>query len=295
MLRLGPSNPVVRLVVDLFARGQGFQVQFEATRITIRRGKQELRLKPDRLVLVPMAMDQFDLYFSELESRDQILDFSAPGLYRYKRTGEEFSFPAEPEHDELASCLSWYTVNDGDVVWDVGAHAGMMTTQFSRLVGPTGKVFAWEPDDATLPFLARNIAAHRLENVVIVRKALAGFCGQAVFNATGTQDSGIATYLTYTNPPKQRPVETITMEAACEEFGVPHFIKMDIEGAEVAAIEASLDVLRRHAIHLVIEPHLVRGQSTRRELERLLLATGYSVSSGEPLDQLHAMRAPTSA
>ena len=37
-------------------------------------------------------------------------------------------------------------VNPGDVVFDVGVHAGYYTRLAARLVGPTGSIYAFEPE-----------------------------------------------------------------------------------------------------------------------------------------------------
>ena len=36
-------------------------------------------------------------------------------------------------------------VRRGDMVWDVGANGGWYSVRFARLVGPEGKVWAFEP------------------------------------------------------------------------------------------------------------------------------------------------------
>ncbi len=47
-------------------------------------------------------------------------------------------------------------VNKGDVVFDIGAHLGFYTLLLSNLVGPQGKVFAFEPNPELLPSLERS-------------------------------------------------------------------------------------------------------------------------------------------
>ena len=42
---------------------------------------------------------------------------------------------------------------------------------FSRMVGPSGKVYAFEPDDHTYEYLLRNIESHQLENVIPVKRS----------------------------------------------------------------------------------------------------------------------------
>lgn len=43
--------------------------------------------------------------------------------------------------------LHKYTPKEGDIVFDCGAYCGVSTYYFSKLVGKSGKVYAFEPDD----------------------------------------------------------------------------------------------------------------------------------------------------
>ena len=49
--------------------------------------------------------------------------------------------------------------------------------------------------------------------------------------------------------------KSITIDTAAKKYFVPDFIKMDIEGAEVLALEGARNVLSEHKPHLIIEVH----------------------------------------
>ena len=58
---------------------------------------------------------------------------------------------------------------------------------------------------------------------------------------------------------------------------------MDIEGAEIEAIEGSLNFIRRHSIRLAIGSYHVRdGRPTSETLERLFRSIDYEVETGYP-------------
>src|SRR5712692_81229 len=76
-------------------------------------------------------------------------------------------------------------VRPGDVVFDIGAHAGYYTLLASALVGPTGKVFAFEPDTRNYRMLEKQIAINRCSNVVLSSSAVSDSNGVAQF-ARGT-------------------------------------------------------------------------------------------------------------
>ena len=50
----------------------------------------------------------------------------------------------------------------GDSAIDVGGHIGFFTMQMAAVVGPEGRVYAFEPLDANADLLERSIAENRL-------------------------------------------------------------------------------------------------------------------------------------
>ena len=61
-------------------------------------------------------------------------------------------------------------IHPGDIVADVGANLGYYTALMSQLVGPEGKVYAFEPDPTSFALLKENAAG--LENVQCVNAAI---------------------------------------------------------------------------------------------------------------------------
>ena len=62
-------------------------------------------------------------------------------------------------------------VRNGDIVVDIGAHIGYYTLIFARLVGPKGKVFAFEPEPNNFNLLIKNIKINGYKNIIPVQKA----------------------------------------------------------------------------------------------------------------------------
>lgn len=73
--------------------------------------------------------------------------------------------------------------------------------------------------------------------------------------------------------------EHITLDSACEKFFVPDFIKMDIEGAEVMALEGAANLLKNHKPKMIIEVH---GKDKEEGCLKILQSHGYEV---EIIDQ----------
>jgi FkbM family methyltransferase len=297
LVRLGPDHALVRGSLRLHAWEKGFRLRFSSEGFELEKQTRKLVLSKGQYIQVPWMLANFDFFFETMEgeSRNGIttLDFSKPGFHRYK-SGVGFYFPSIPEDDVTAIYTAEYLPQAGDVVWDAGAHAGATTYFLAQMVGPNGRVYAFEPDDTNLKFLQRNIEFHGLKNVIPVKKALGGRKGVAAFNMDGTMAAGLREYLTYVDEAATKTVELTTIEAACEELcSTPAYIKMDIEGAEVDAVRGSLDFLKAHGIHFAIESgHVVDGALTCVALEEQFASIGYKVRTSTESGQVFTWAGP---
>jgi len=71
------------------------------------------------------------------------------------------------EEPDKAFCEK--VIHKDDVVFDVGANFGWYTILFSKLVGPQGKVYSFEPIPKEQVLLSRNIALNAASNVTLGR------------------------------------------------------------------------------------------------------------------------------
>src|SRR5689334_5897732 len=69
----------------------------------------------------------------------------------------------------------------GMTVVDLGANIGYYTLLASRLVGPSGVVYAFEPDPLMFEYLTGNVARNRCGNVIAVDVAVTDRIGRAPF------------------------------------------------------------------------------------------------------------------
>jgi FkbM family methyltransferase len=283
LLRLGPNHPALRQAIRLQAKLKGFKLTTSDGSLDLSKGNRRMLLPLNHHPQVPTAIYMWDLYFDtiepELDDGIETLDFSVPGLRRYKRTGVSLWAPGMAEDDTMSVYTARYTPKAGDIVWDVGAHAGATVYFFAQMVGPAGKVYAFEPDDLNYDFLLRNIKLHDLKNVVPIKKALAGTTGTASFSI-GTQGAGLEGFSQCVDPKKMCTVETLSFAHACQEYGVPDFVKMDIEGAETDVVERSLEFIAQNPVHFAIESdHRINGEFTTGPLCRLFSSINYEPSS----------------
>jgi FkbM family methyltransferase len=284
LLRLGPDHPLLRLAIRLQALAHGFRVSQSADQLVLSKGTRRMLLPLSHYPEIPYAVHVWDLFFATVEPAvidgTMILDFSKPGLHRYRKNGVTLWSPGLVEEDSMEAYTTSYMPQPGDVIWDVGAHAGATSYFFAQMAGPAGKVIAFEPDDLSHECLLRNIELHKLDNIVPVKKALARQSGVAMFSMDGTLGAGLEGFTQCASKQHMRQVETISLEDACREYGVPAFIKMDIEGAEADVIAAAGPFLKQNPIHFAIETELrVNGEYTSVPIARVLAENGYRVWS----------------
>ena len=151
------------------------------------------------------------------------------------------------------------TLREGDVFLDVGAHVGLYSLVASVRVGLAGRVVAFEPSPASVSLLRRHLAWNGCENVQVLEAAVSDTEGSALFThrADPTDPGGCANSLAYEIERGVRSsVRLRTLDSVCEELGItPRLVKMDVEGAELAALRGAERVLRSCRPDLVVAVH----------------------------------------
>jgi FkbM family methyltransferase len=153
----------------------------------------------------------------------------------------------------------------GDVAVDVGANIGVHTVCMAQAVGRTGRVVAFEPQRVIHQLLCANVALNGLPNVHAVHAASGAEPGEIVvppidyaaagqFNFGGLElggwEAGERTPVV--------PVDALGL-AACR------FIKVDVEGMELAVLEGAQRTIARCRPVLYVE-------NNRREASPALIA-----------------------
>lgn len=143
------------------------------------------------------------------------------------------------------------TVTEGSVVFDVGAHVGFYSMLASVITGPRGRVFAFEPFAGNLHFLREHLRINDMENVTVYEAAVADKPGKAYFKpGIGSFDGKLA-------DDGRIEVEAVSLDEmySREELPLPDFIKMDIEGGEVAALEGARRILEERHPTIFLATH----------------------------------------
>lgn len=197
----------------------------------------------------------------------------------------------EPEVTRLFESL----LQPGMVVVDLGAHIGYFTLLAARKVGSTGKVYAFEPAPSNYALLVRNIALNGYDNIVPVQKAVSNQPGTATFYIHPNQVGHSFYPETLGRSKTAITVETTTLDQFLAEQGWPpvQMVKMDIEGAEPAALAGMTEVLTRCKDLWLIFEYIPRillraGEDPRQLLEKVrgLGFTIQNITDGHGLQPL---------
>lgn len=167
---------------------------------------------------------------------------------------------SEPEFARLSEWL-----RPGDWAVDIGANLGVYTLAMSKLVGPAGRVLAFEPIPETFELLAANCALSPNQNITLLNAAASsgnGLVGMAVpVEATGRN---------YYEASIQENVNGDgyhVLGVALDSLPIPHrvaLVKIDAEGHEASVIEGMKELLARDKPMLIVE-----GDRGSRHLESL--------------------------
>ncbi|HMO80757.1 MAG TPA: FkbM family methyltransferase [Pyrinomonadaceae bacterium] len=161
-------------------------------------------------------------------------------------------------------------VKPGNVVLDIGAHIGLFSVVTSRLVGETGKVYAFEPTPFTRGVLGEVVKLNGCEHNVEIRpEAVSDKEGTAYFFDTGTEVSN-ANSLVETGRSKEKiEVPMISVDKFASERGLTvKCLKIDVEGAELDLLKGARKVLteQRPVARLGLHPEFMAANGHTLEM-----------------------------
>jgi len=180
--------------------------------------------------------------------------------------------------------LRWFehNVRPGETWLDVGAHYGYTAIALSRLVGNSGRVFAFEPMTATAGFLSQTRRLNGLSRLTVIPAALGSVdtfelkrlpTTRGMVDSTTAADDEFETFLVASLDWLWSRIN--------EGSAVINGIKIDVQGMEYQVLRGMKKLLDGNRPKLAIEFH--KGVD-RAEILGLLRDSGYRDS--EPIEPL---------
>jgi FkbM family methyltransferase len=232
--------------------------------------------------------------------KDRLVSFVSDRLFRdftytvrhglikgMKRKGGMGFLPAvflgfAPQDSEMAFLQSLDL--RGKVVYDIGAFEGIMTLFFAR---QARTVVAYEPQPESYQRVLENVKLNGLGNVVVLNRAVGNqetviaLVYDRRMQGAATGDIGIGRQIRESLPDAvtvEVPVVCLDQDIERSGLPAPDFVKIDIEGMELAALEGMRTTLAQFQPQLYLEMHGATEDEKEmrvRQIVQFLNAMGY--------------------
>ncbi len=175
------------------------------------------------------------------------------------------------EKAQRAFAQEWISKLECKTAWDIGANIGFWTVSLSSMMENGSSILAIEPDIRNISYLKKNASEHNAD-IRVLNIGVSSREGVAVLN---TDETGALNSIEAVNEATFTGQENITVEtidSIAKQFGVPDFIKLDVEGHEYEVIRGGMSTLQARKTIWLIEV-----TNNGPAVIELLHKTGYTV------------------
>lgn len=151
------------------------------------------------------------------------------------------------------------TIEPGQSIWDIGANIGLFSFAASGLAGPTGQVYAIEPDTFLVELLRKSAAAlgHDAAPVEVLPVAISDVLdlqrfavaerARAASHLVGYGLSGSG------RTRKLQTVISVSLDWLSTKIRPPDVLKIDVEGAELRVLSGGIVTLNQFKPSIICE------------------------------------------
>ncbi len=161
------------------------------------------------------------------------------------------------EKDEIMFVQEY--LKKGDYFLDIGSNIGLFSLYASKIVGESGRVFAFEPALKTYTRLQKNIAINNLNNITANRLGVSDKKGTLQLNVSENGHDAWNSFAEIDSSyySGKESVEVVTIDDYLKEFNVDakkiKIMKVDVEGWEVQVLKGAADFLKNYSPILMVE------------------------------------------
>jgi FkbM family methyltransferase len=171
--------------------------------------------------------------------------------------------------------LQWFgrNVRIGETWLDIGAHYGYTAMAMARLVGASGRVFAFEPMLSTAGCVFRSIAINKLKQITAVPMGLGSPVQLEIRRIPTTRGMADSTLR---SGHEEANIIVASLDwlwpQICGSDGRIDGVKIDVQGMEIEVLRGMAELLKRWSPKLAVEVH---ERVDREALLALLENCGY--------------------
>jgi len=220
-----------------------------------------------RLIESPLKSD-----FSEIQGSKMFLG-----------EGDPMGISIEGVWGELDTEVFKNSIKKGDIVVDVGASIGYYTLIAAKIVGDTGKVFAFEPESKNFEILKKNVEINKYNNVTLEQKAVSDVNGK--INLYLSKGIGFHSTINPDTTTPIIPIESVKLDDYFRELNLIDkidFVKIDVEGAEFRVLNGMNTILEQSKNLKIftefMKYFLVQVGVEPKDMLNLLLNNGFELS-----------------
>lgn len=196
---------------------------------------------------------------------------------RWQRELRRFHFSREIARGEFRSEEPEYLLlsrllKRGEWALDIGANVGHYAARLSEVVGPEGRVIAFEPVPETFAILAWNLQLFGCTNVTLVNTAISDKC-EIVAMTMPNLDSGLRNFYQARISDLKDGESISSMAISLEQLRCARriaLIKIDVEGHEAAVLRGLAQLLKRDRPIVILE-------TSSNSIQDEMAASGYIV------------------
>ena len=188
-----------------------------------------------------------------------------------------FYFISEIQPDHDLNYVIQKCIHKDDLIIDVGANIGLTVLLFAhQLQNGKGQIVALEPSAQPRQFLQANCAINELSCVTVIPLGAGETEQSAVLfshKSDGNRSSSLLEEYVVEGAASTEHIELTTLDAMVKNFGIPSFIKIDVEGFEQSVLNGlTIDEVWKNTIFFIE----VR-ESTFDVILKILEDKGYAV------------------
>lgn len=192
------------------------------------------------------------------------------GVYGAKIGKIKIYFMDPPFYDieyGLLNYISNLSPNGSRCFIDAGSFIGTEAVYFAKL-SPQNFVVAIEPDPGNYLKLLSNISLNKLTNVLPINAGLWNTTHGIKFVPNNGEMSGVV----FKNNKNSIHIKTATLDSLCQKLNRKiDYVKMDIEGAEIEALQGAIKCIQKdHPKFIIATYHVRNGSMTKIRVEKIL-------------------------